>query len=1581
MARRRRLNKNLVAGLTITGIVLSVVIVAVATLQATKRDPEVFAAEARELEERDPDEAIRLYLNAYDVNKEVPYMVEAARCAYEIGEIGDAIGLLDRANAERPDDPDVLHAMLERLWELKVYEPGRPLSMLRDYSEDALKLNPDDVLALVCRATALDAVADEGPDNARLADDAIEHATELDETNPRVAVTRAARLLRQATEILRATQPGTISPDVERQIEELYTRTEGILQQALQANPGNWELVDPYAQVLQQRGQADRCRQVLEEALLARPEDVDLKLALAQHLLFEAIGKRTELSADEINRLLERSYAYVSEALEAEPALYEGYIVLVRLKLFRSELEATSPAERVECYAPALNIYRGALQETVGLRSIRAALGVIARAQVFYEAFRDAVKYYATVPDELPPELRRKHREQALEYAREFQQGAAVEFPTSFVVPLMRGELAAWDGDIRAAIAAYVQAEKETRRGWPRFNLDAVERLANLYLQAGESGSALAYADQAIELYRREGREPPLHLWLAKFRVLNTLDRSQEVLDLGEPLRERYPDDPRLRELLAVAYTKENRGSEATELFTAASAEDVGALITQARLAAYREDYAVAESHLHKVLDTDPQSVGPARLVEATRLYVQVMVRTERRDEAREYLRALSQKVDADKYGRHLDALDVVLSTADPEERDAKLLEIIESIPDTAQRASDLYNYYAARKSYEQAARCLDEFEKHELEKAEPDDRVLPAIFDQQFTLALLRGQFDRAEQYSTRLTESNADGAGGAVYRGRLALARNAPEQALREFYTAQRDLPGNSDLNVYIARAMLASSPPRFEEALEPLGQACKANPRHFLANKLMFVVLRALGRSDEGIPYLERAAKENPGDDLVREQSEFLEEESNPQAGIDTRQKLREQEPENVANLVRLAELHMKVADQARGAAEEARGAAADTQVEDCLQAALAIEPGHREAAMMAARFFASRGKREAGEQFLGKHLAALQDAARLDGQVLLARFYEQLGDLAAAFNCYQEAERLVDQVAGDAAAQRQAHMSIGFELLKFRHRSRQRARTPEQGVQLAEALVEAARHVLTLIGPDDTSRIQRARLWLIEGLLDLGRLGDAEKEVDEYARAFPDEPRGLTARAQLLLGRKELDGAREVLTRVLQDEPANVLCLYLRGTVNMGLGRYDEAREDLLKAKQADPQGRLGLAQRRALATLYETRQQVALAETEWRELIELQPDNTEFPQRLIRLYRSVNQLDKAQEVASEFMARQPKQALWPYQLAQLLIERQEFSAAAGYLKTASELSGHRQPGVIAEWVRALTRAQRAAEAVQVFEGLGAGQLSMMVRANVAEAYLALRQLPQANQQIITALTEACDRGLPELASVSSRVLEIVSPRNGVPLLRRLLDENAGNVVRAARLRVVLAPYVIEVVGPADGLEMLEPVLAQAPTGSPERITALLGQARALELLEDEQGMVKAYEQVLEQDPGNLLALNNLAYALADHFKRFSEALLYAERARQAERPTPEVLDTVGWVYSLNDRDAEAESIFMEALRIDPDFLPARLHLGMIYKKLGRIAEARKVLREVIERAQRQGSTADEQQAREAMDELP
>ncbi len=46
---RKRLNKNLVAFLTVMGILLSVAVVAIATYQNASKDPEVYAGAGRDL--------------------------------------------------------------------------------------------------------------------------------------------------------------------------------------------------------------------------------------------------------------------------------------------------------------------------------------------------------------------------------------------------------------------------------------------------------------------------------------------------------------------------------------------------------------------------------------------------------------------------------------------------------------------------------------------------------------------------------------------------------------------------------------------------------------------------------------------------------------------------------------------------------------------------------------------------------------------------------------------------------------------------------------------------------------------------------------------------------------------------------------------------------------------------------------------------------------------------------------------------------------------------------------------------------------------------------------------------------------------------------------------------------------------------------------------------------------------------------------------------------------------------------------------------------------------------------------------
>ncbi len=57
----------------------------------------------------------------------------------------------------------------------------------------------------------------------------------------------------------------------------------------------------------------------------------------------------------------------------------------------------------------------------------------------------------------------------------------------------------------------------------------------------------------------------------------------------------------------------------------------------------------------------------------------------------------------------------------------------------------------------------------------------------------------------------------------------------------------------------------------------------------------------------------------------------------------------------------------------------------------------------------------------------------------------------------------------------------------------------------------------------------------------------------------------------------------------------------------------------------------------------------------------------------------------------------------------------------------------------------------------------------------------------------------------------------------------------------------------------------------------------------------------------YRKVVESDPRNPVALNNLAYLLTDHGNQPDEALKYAQQAIEVDPENPAIQDTLGWVY--------------------------------------------------------------------------
>jgi len=95
----------------------------------------------------------------------------------------------------------------------------------------------------------------------------------------------------------------------------------------------------------------------------------------------------------------------------------------------------------------------------------------------------------------------------------------------------------------------------------------------------------------------------------------------------------------------------------------------------------------------------------------------------------------------------------------------------------------------------------------------------------------------------------------------------------------------------------------------------------------------------------------------------------------------------------------------------------------------------------------------------------------------------------------------------------------------------------------------------------------------------------------------------------------------------------------------------------------------------------------------------------------------------------------------------------------------------------------------------------------------------------------------------------------------------------------------------------------------------------------------------------YEQILKIQPDHPIALNNLAFIKAEEGTDLDEALTMAQRARQKLPESPNVKDTLGWIYIKKNLSDDAVRIFRELVDQDPNNPSFHYHYGLALLQKG------------------------------------
>jgi uncharacterized protein (TIGR03790 family) len=186
---------------------------------------------------------------------------------------------------------------------------------------------------------------------------------------------------------------------------------------------------------------------------------------------------------------------------------------------------------------------------------------------------------------------------------------------------------------------------------------------------------------------------------------------------------------------------------------------------------------------------------------------------------------------------------------------------------------------------------------------------------------------------------------------------------------------------------------------------------------------------------------------------------------------------------------------------------------------------------------------------------------------------------------------------------------------------------------------------------------------------------------------------------------------------------------------------------------------------------------------------------------------------------------------------------------------------------------------------------------------------------------------------------------------IDPDTDTPALfaeRRLALLKASNL-KIEALKLYLKAVSAELQGlPYDNARAL---LVQATAIEPRLTVAQLELAQDAEARGNADEAIKRYRSVVALEADNAVALNNLAYLLADSKKAIAEALPLAERAYRLSGEAPAVADTLGWVHYKAGDTAKALPYLERAAKLAPPNVDILIHVGTIHADLKNLEQAR------------------------------
>lgn len=434
------------------------------------------------------------------------------------------------------------------------------------------------------------------------------------------------------------------------------------------------------------------------------------------------------------------------------------------------------------------------------------------------------------------------------------------------------------------------------------------------------------------------------------------------------------------------------------------------------------------------------------------------------------------------------------------------------------------------------------------------------------------------------------------------------------------------------------------------------------------------------------------------------------------------------------------------------------------------------------------------------------------------------------------------------------------------------------------------------------------------------------------------------------AQIHVAQNRIEDSRNELQDILKRDPKNSAALSMRASLDLQFGtpeRKEAAIKDLQGLLSTTPND---IVVRYNLGRAYQQKGELEAARLQFVEAVKRRQDFTAGHVALAQVYVQQRDYGKALTSAEDALKHAPNNLAARSLKIQAMVNagnlRQAKADLEAYLKEAPDAADLIFQGTVIDFQEG--RYKEAEAGLLRLRSRYPDDIRLTL--GLSDVYFRAGR-PADSFKVIEAETVR----KPDDMIVLNAAAVVALRTDNVPFaekaLKTLLAKDPKNVDYMVRMAEALRR--------TNRQDEAVTTLQEARKLAPANAIVNLQLAMTLDMVGRQDQSLPLYQDVLKKDPNNLIALNNVAYMLAEDGKDLDQALTLAQRAKQQAPNNDDVSDTLGLIYIRKNLTDNAISIFHDLVKRQPRNPLYHYHLGMAQLQKGNRTAARQSLQTALQ----------------------